>query len=195
MSGYPTASASGGGTMDWRRAELIADVIYQIGALQGLAAAAGDTGDLRQAARRALQHHRRRRPAGGRGHRRHPRGRCRRCPGGPRRRADPRARPRSRPDASSPRPSPTAPTRRRARSSRAAETGAVLHDPDLVAARMLRLATEGTIEAVDGSVLRLDAQSICVHGDSPAAVAMARQHPRRGSSPRASRSAPSPRPR
>ena len=54
------------------------------------------------------------------------------------------------------------------------EPGAVLHDPELVAARMLRLATEGTIEAADGSVLRLEAQSICVHGDSPAAVAMAR---------------------
>ena len=37
----------------------------------------------------------------------------------------------------------------------------------------LRLATEGVIEAVDGSPLRLEAQSICVHGDSPAAVAMA----------------------
>ena len=53
------------------------------------------------------------------------------------------------------------------------DPGAVLHDPDLVAARMLRLATEGVIEAVDGSTLRLEAQSICVHGDSPAAVAMA----------------------
>ncbi len=55
------------------------------------------------------------------------------------------------------------------------EAGAVLHDPDLVAARMLRLATEGVIEAVDGSSLRLEAGSICVHGDSPGAVAMARQ--------------------
>ena len=53
------------------------------------------------------------------------------------------------------------------------DPGAVLHDPGLVAARMVRLATEGTIEAVDGSVLRLEAHSICVHGDSPAAVAMA----------------------
>lgn len=53
------------------------------------------------------------------------------------------------------------------------DPGAVLHDPGLVAARMVRLATEGVIEAVDGSVLRLEAHSICVHGDSPAAVAMA----------------------
>jgi UPF0271 protein len=54
------------------------------------------------------------------------------------------------------------------------EPGAVLHDPELVAARMLRLATEGVIEAVDGTPLRLEAGSICVHGDSPGAVAMAR---------------------
>jgi UPF0271 protein len=52
------------------------------------------------------------------------------------------------------------------------EAGAVLHDPELIAARMLRLATEGVIEAVDGSVLRLQADSICVHGDSPGAVAI-----------------------
>lgn len=52
------------------------------------------------------------------------------------------------------------------------EAGAVLHDPDLIAARMLRLATEGMIKAVDGSPLRLQAGSICVHGDSPGAVAI-----------------------
>ena len=52
------------------------------------------------------------------------------------------------------------------------EAGAVLHDPDLIAARMLRLATEGVLEAVDGSTLHLQADSICVHGDSPGAVAI-----------------------
>lgn len=53
------------------------------------------------------------------------------------------------------------------------EPGAVLHDPEAIAERMLRLATEGVIAAVDGSELRLEAESICVHGDSPGAVAMA----------------------
>jgi len=52
--------------------------------------------------------------------------------------------------------------------------GAVLHDPVVIAQRMLRLATEGVIEAVDGSLIPLDGHSICVHGDSPDAVAMAR---------------------
>ncbi|MBM3604051.1 MAG: LamB/YcsF family protein [Alphaproteobacteria bacterium] len=51
--------------------------------------------------------------------------------------------------------------------------GAVLHDPDLVADRMVRLAAEGVIEAADGSTLQLQADSICVHGDSPGAVQMA----------------------
>lgn len=52
--------------------------------------------------------------------------------------------------------------------------GAVLHDADVVAARMLRLVQEGVVEAVDGSLARVQADSICVHGDSPDAVAMAR---------------------
>lgn len=55
------------------------------------------------------------------------------------------------------------------------EKGSVLHDPQDVAARMLRLAREGVVTAIDGSEVRIAAQSICVHGDSPAAVSMARE--------------------
>lgn len=54
------------------------------------------------------------------------------------------------------------------------EPGAVLHDPEVVSARMLRLATEDVVEAVDGSLVHVQADSICTHGDSPGAVAMAR---------------------
>ena len=54
------------------------------------------------------------------------------------------------------------------------EKGAVLHDSALVASRMLRLVRDGVVEAVDGSLASVQAQSICVHGDSPGAVAMAR---------------------
>ena len=54
------------------------------------------------------------------------------------------------------------------------EKGAVLHDSALVAQRMLRLVRDGVIQAVDGSLARVQAQSICVHGDSPGAVEMAR---------------------
>lgn len=52
--------------------------------------------------------------------------------------------------------------------------GAVLHDPGEIAERCVRLATEGEVVASDGSVLKLGARSICVHGDNPAAVAIAR---------------------
>ncbi|ATA57286.1 hypothetical protein CKY39_31715 [Variovorax boronicumulans] len=55
------------------------------------------------------------------------------------------------------------------------EPGAVLHDASDVAERMLRLAHEGTVTAIDGSVVRIRADSICVHGDSPGAVEMARR--------------------
>ena len=59
------------------------------------------------------------------------------------------------------------------------EAGAVLHDPAVVAARMLRLVREGVVEAVDGSLAPVRADSICVHGDSPDAVGIAREVRRR----------------
>jgi UPF0271 protein len=54
------------------------------------------------------------------------------------------------------------------------EPGALLHDPEVVAERMLRLVTDRTLVAVDGTVIKVEADSICVHGDSPGAVEMAR---------------------
>lgn len=53
------------------------------------------------------------------------------------------------------------------------EPGGVLHDAQAVAARMVRLAHEGVVEAVDGTDVRVAAESICLHGDTPGAVAMA----------------------
>ncbi len=52
--------------------------------------------------------------------------------------------------------------------------GAVLHDRGPIAARAVRLAEAGEIVAVDGSVLRTTARSLCIHGDTPDAVAIAR---------------------
>ncbi len=51
--------------------------------------------------------------------------------------------------------------------------GAVLHDVDAVARRAVRMAVEGTVESIDGAAVDVDAQSLCVHGDTPGAVAMA----------------------
>lgn len=53
------------------------------------------------------------------------------------------------------------------------EPGALLEDPDEVAARVLRMVLDGEVEAVDGSVVPVEAESVCLHGDSPGAVAMA----------------------
>jgi UPF0271 protein len=54
------------------------------------------------------------------------------------------------------------------------DPGALLHDPHEVAGRVLRMVTEGVVEAVDGSAVTLRPESVCVHGDSPGAVQMAR---------------------
>jgi UPF0271 protein len=54
------------------------------------------------------------------------------------------------------------------------EPDAVLHDPSSVADRVLRMVTESTVVAADGSSVEVLAQSVCVHGDSPNAVEMAR---------------------
>lgn len=52
--------------------------------------------------------------------------------------------------------------------------GAVLHDPELVAQRMLQLVQEGGVESIEGIFTTIQADSICVHGDSPDAVALAK---------------------
>jgi UPF0271 protein len=54
------------------------------------------------------------------------------------------------------------------------EPGAVIEDPDAAAARAVRLARERTVVAVDGSSVAVAAGSLCLHGDSPGAVAAAR---------------------
>lgn len=54
------------------------------------------------------------------------------------------------------------------------QPGAVIHDPETVAQRVLVMARDGVVQAIDGSTVKITAQSICVHGDSPNAVAMAR---------------------
>ncbi len=55
-----------------------------------------------------------------------------------------------------------------------AQEDAVLHDPVAIAERCVRLATAGEIVAADGTVLKVGARSICIHGDNPEAAAIAR---------------------
>ena len=54
------------------------------------------------------------------------------------------------------------------------EAGAVLQDADEVADRCLRMMRDGEVESVDGSVVDVRPASICVHGDTPGALTMAR---------------------
>ena len=54
------------------------------------------------------------------------------------------------------------------------QPGAVLTDPAAIAARAVRMVTRGEVAAADGSVLAIAPDSVCVHGDTPGAVAIAR---------------------
>ena len=50
---------------------------------------------------------------------------------------------------------------------------AVIHDAAVVVARAVRMVKERTVEAIDGSVVALEADTICVHGDTPGADLLA----------------------
>ena len=53
------------------------------------------------------------------------------------------------------------------------EPGAVLRDPDEIAERVLTMVTAGEVAASDGSVIGVAVESVCVHGDSPGAERIA----------------------
>ena len=53
--------------------------------------------------------------------------------------------------------------------------GALVTDAEAVAERVVRLATDGTVVAVDGSTVSVPARSVCLHGDTPGAVGLARE--------------------
>lgn len=54
------------------------------------------------------------------------------------------------------------------------EPDALLTDTEAVVRRAVRLAVDGELVAVDGTVLRSSARSLCLHGDTPGAVGHAR---------------------
>ena len=54
------------------------------------------------------------------------------------------------------------------------QPGAMIHDPQAAADRLAQFLRTGLMPLVSGPPIRLQAHSICVHGDSPGAVAMAR---------------------
>jgi 5-oxoprolinase (ATP-hydrolysing) subunit A len=52
--------------------------------------------------------------------------------------------------------------------------GSVLYDADEIAARVVALVTGGSVTAIDGSAVIVGARTVCVHGDTPGAVEIAR---------------------
>lgn len=53
------------------------------------------------------------------------------------------------------------------------EPGAVFHDPSVIADRVLTMVTSGEVTAVGGAHIAVGVESVCVHGDSPGAVQIA----------------------
>ncbi len=54
------------------------------------------------------------------------------------------------------------------------EAGSVITDQDVIIERVRRLTESGSLVATDGSVLSLQPDSLCVHGDTPGALGIAR---------------------
>lgn len=52
--------------------------------------------------------------------------------------------------------------------------GAVLHDADVIAERVLRMAQDGAVVSVTGKVIKMRTDTVCIHGDTPGAVSIAR---------------------
>lgn len=50
--------------------------------------------------------------------------------------------------------------------------GSVIHDIDAVVARVVRMVTDKTVVSISGNIVPIQAQTICVHGDTPGAVDM-----------------------
>lgn len=53
------------------------------------------------------------------------------------------------------------------------QPGAVIHDKAAVVARAVELATNGTVTSIDGVSVAVRAQSMCLHGDTPGAARLA----------------------
>ncbi len=51
--------------------------------------------------------------------------------------------------------------------------GAVIEDMDVISRRVVRMAREGVVEAIDGTLVPIRADSVCLHGDNPGAAEFA----------------------
>ena len=54
------------------------------------------------------------------------------------------------------------------------KAGSVLHDPKQIAERVVRMVQDGAVVSVTGKVIKMRTDTICIHGDTPGAVDIAR---------------------
>eukprot|EP01035_Chromulina_nebulosa_P040230 gene40229-54399_t len=52
--------------------------------------------------------------------------------------------------------------------------GAVLHDPVMVAERVVRMVRDGEVISVTGKAIKMKMDTVCIHGDTPGAVELGR---------------------
>ncbi len=55
------------------------------------------------------------------------------------------------------------------------EKGAIIHDPEVASKRILLMLEEQAITSITGKKIKIKPDSICVHGDNPSAVELARK--------------------
>ena len=53
------------------------------------------------------------------------------------------------------------------------KAGAVIHDRSIVVGRAVRMVTDRAVVAVDGSVLPIESDTMCIHSDTPGADRLA----------------------
>ena len=54
------------------------------------------------------------------------------------------------------------------------KAGAVLHDPKAIAQRVVRMVQDGAVVSVTGKTIKMRTDTVCIHGDTPGAVEIAR---------------------
>src|ERR1700741_3976164 len=52
--------------------------------------------------------------------------------------------------------------------------GALLHDAKAIAERVVRMVQDGAVVSVTGKVIKMRTDTVCIHGDNPSAVEIAR---------------------
>lgn len=53
--------------------------------------------------------------------------------------------------------------------------GAVLHDPKIIADRVVRMVQDGAVVSVSGKIIKMRTDTVCIHGDTAGAVEIGRE--------------------